>query len=718
MKPVTVLLLTMALAPVVVVSAQDQPGIEQIAAKWRCKFCPFDEQLGLHGEVEGGLGYVSDDSFKRGEYNGLHEEGVYLIGNADLSYLGEDAQYWDLIVEDLGLDSRYIYTETGEQGKYSLHLEYDEIPHFIYDTSETPFRGIGGNVLTLPPSWVPAPSTSGFTELANTLQPVDIKTQRKKLGVGGSMIAGKGWELTSSYTHERQDGLKTTGAAIGANFATSTATILPLPVDYTTHQLDVASQYSVADYQIKFGYYGSFFENSNRFLTWQNPFANPTDPVGSGSLSQPPDNQFHQLYFNGGYEISEQTRATAHVAIGRMLQDEDLLPYTVNPALQPPSLTGPLFPLPRDSADARIDTYTMDLGLLSNIDDKLRLSGKLRYQEQDNRTPREAYDYVIGDTAVVQSADAESNLPYGFKTNTVELAGTYRLAKRARLLAGIDYQTYARTFQEVEETDEHTLWSKITFRPGDTLDVTVKLTHSDRDGDAYQPVLQINPPQNLLLRKFNLADRQRNEVNVSASFGMGEMTSVGLSADYAEDDYSDSEIGLRESDDVAYILDLTLALTEDISAYGFYTREEMNSELAGASAFSPPDTATQSDWSESSRDEIDTIGVGFTWWNVIEGKLDIGGDYTYSSSTGSVDVDPGTAFPDVTARIATLELDIDYHVEEHTTTRLSVTYEEFDARDWSTDGVDVDTIPQVLSLGQSTPSYADYVVGLSVRHRF
>jgi hypothetical protein len=208
MKPVTVLLLTMALAPVVVVSAQDQPDIEQTTAKWRCKFCPFDEQLGLHGEVEGGLGYVSDDSFKRGEYTGLHEEGVYLIGNADLSYLGEDAQYWDLIVEDLGLDSRYLYTETGEQGKYSLHLEYDEIPHFIYDTSETPFSAVGSDLLTLPPSWVPAPSTRGFAELANTLQPVDIETQRKKLGVGGSMIAGKGWELTTNYTQERQDGLK------------------------------------------------------------------------------------------------------------------------------------------------------------------------------------------------------------------------------------------------------------------------------------------------------------------------------------------------------------------------------------------------------------------------------------------------------------------------------------------------------------------------------
>jgi hypothetical protein len=72
----------------------------------------------------------------------------------------------------------------------------------------------------------------------------------------------------------------------------------------------------------------------------------------------------------------------------------------------------------------------------------------------------------------------------------------------------------------------------------------------------------------------------------------------------------------------------------------------------------------------------------------------------------------------VTTRIATVELDVDYHVEEYTTTRLSLTYEEFDARDWATDGVDVDTIPQVLSLGQSTPSYADYVVGLSVRHRF
>ena len=44
---------------------------------WICKYCVFEE--GWSGEVEGGAGYVSDDSYKFGEYNGLQDKGAYPV---------------------------------------------------------------------------------------------------------------------------------------------------------------------------------------------------------------------------------------------------------------------------------------------------------------------------------------------------------------------------------------------------------------------------------------------------------------------------------------------------------------------------------------------------------------------------------------------------------------------------------------------------------------
>ena len=569
--------------------AQTQvPDVEKITQEWKCKFCPFEGEQGFHGEVEAGAGYVSDDSFKFGEYTGLTEKGGYFVGNAYLRYRGEEAKYWNIEADNIGLESRYLNVEGGKQGKYKLSLEYNEIPHFIDDTSQTPFLGVGGTVLTLPPSWVPAPSTSGFTDLANSLRPVDIETKRKKLGVGASVIPRKHWAFTTKYTRETKEGLESIGGAIGANFATAKATILPNPVDYITHQVDLITSYATSRHQTKFGYYGSFFENDNRFLTWQNPFVDPSDPTNSGSLSQPPENEFHQLYFSGGYQVSPKNRITTHFAIGRMLQDDQFLPYTVNPSLQPPSPTGPLFPLPRSSADARVNTYAANVALLSSINDKLRLTGRYTYEELENETPRAAYDYVIADTAVVSSANAPSNLPYSFKKQTLELSGNYLLLKRATLLAGLDYENYERTFQAVADSDEYAIWAKLTLQPSDKVDLALKLSRADRNGDSYELVPQTSPPQNPLMRKFNMADRERDQGDLYATFLVTEKLTIGFSTDYAKDDYNDTKVGLIKSKDVGYTLDLTLVPREDISIYGFYTRETIESKQRGASAFIAP----------------------------------------------------------------------------------------------------------------------------------
>jgi hypothetical protein len=57
--------------------AQIPEGVD--ISDWICKYCVFEE--GWSGEVEGGAGYVSDDSYKFGEYNGLQDKGAYPVAN-------------------------------------------------------------------------------------------------------------------------------------------------------------------------------------------------------------------------------------------------------------------------------------------------------------------------------------------------------------------------------------------------------------------------------------------------------------------------------------------------------------------------------------------------------------------------------------------------------------------------------------------------------------
>jgi hypothetical protein len=138
---------------------------------WECEYCAFEK--GFSGEVEVGAGYVSDDSYKFGEYNGLHDDGPFPIGNATARYRDENANYLDLRVRDLGINTRSADIEGGRQGKYKLFLEYDEIPHYISDSAKTPYRG--NDTLRLPSNWVTAGSTAGMTELGASLHDADLK---------------------------------------------------------------------------------------------------------------------------------------------------------------------------------------------------------------------------------------------------------------------------------------------------------------------------------------------------------------------------------------------------------------------------------------------------------------------------------------------------------------------------------------------------------------
>ena len=101
--------------------------------------------------IEVGAGYVSEDSFKFGEYNGLFNKGLFGIFNLDLSgggaYGSGDPTRWRLVGTDLGLDTRNVAAEYGEQGRFRINLGFDELRRMRSDTYQTPFLGAGSDTL-------------------------------------------------------------------------------------------------------------------------------------------------------------------------------------------------------------------------------------------------------------------------------------------------------------------------------------------------------------------------------------------------------------------------------------------------------------------------------------------------------------------------------------------------------------------------------------------
>src|SRR6476619_2326519 len=93
-----------------------------------------------------GAGYVNKDSAKFGEYNGLDQKGAFAIIDFNLrGGSADEATRWKITGTDLGLDTRAVKAEFGQQGRFRIDAGYDSIIKNRSDTYQTPYLGVGGN---------------------------------------------------------------------------------------------------------------------------------------------------------------------------------------------------------------------------------------------------------------------------------------------------------------------------------------------------------------------------------------------------------------------------------------------------------------------------------------------------------------------------------------------------------------------------------------------
>lgn len=680
----------------------DEQGAEEQAldtSRWRCRLCPFES--GWSGSVTAGAGYVSDDSFEFGDYTGLEEQGVYPILGGEVRYRGEDAGYLELSADNLGLESRSARIEGGRQGSYRLYLEYDNLPHYIADDAETVYRGSGSSNLTLPGGWTRGDTTADMTALDGSLHGEDIEQERETIGLGAGVKQGDNWRYNLDYRRFTQEGNRVQGG----NFLLRSS-LLVMPVDYVTEEMDASVGYVTDRWQLELAYHGSFFTNNDESVTWDNAFASVTSGDDRGRMSTPPDNSFNQLLLSGAWRPDNDWLSTsARVAYGRMEQNEDYLPSTINPTISSPAL-------PRDSLDGRVDTLTANARARAVPWRPLSITGEVYYDERDNRTPRDEYVQVMTDQYV---ADTRSNRPYSFEKTGASLDADYRVLPRLTLSAGAGREDYERTYQEVERTRTDKYSAGLRTGPWADVQLRLRQTREDREGTDDYETLDLMPAENPRLRKYHLADRVRDVTSANISWSPSAWANVGLSADYAEDDYDDSDIGLTGATDVSYGLDVSLVPAEDMTAYGFVAHQRIDSDIDGR------DNVTGAPWSAQLTDVIRSVGIGGEIRDFLRDGLDLGLDLTYTRSRGETDMDKrGVAppFPDLESDLRSIGLFTNYRVSETTSLRLDYRYEKYRTKDFYYDDVAPDTISNVLTLGRESPDYDVHVIGLSARYRF
>ncbi len=443
--------------------------------------------------VEVGAGYVSASSFKFSEYNGLQNQTALNFGRFDLrggaTFDSGSAWRWRIQGTNPGLETRNFLAEFGSQGKFRFQFGYEEILANRSDTNQTMYLGAGTNELTLPTNWlkpvVPqinsninfrsfdpiagtgsvynsagvltAPTAAQLALLASIratdvpdFHNVDLATKRTRIDAGFSYSPTDDVDIPVSFREEHKSGRKALGAV--SSQVNENAVILPDPIDSDTEQANVIVNYRRKQLVLTGSYYGSFFNNNIKSMSWQDV----ADPRKYTTMATEPSNQSNQLSLTAGYKMSAKVKLVATGSYGRNTQNQAYLdPMTTA------SDGATTFALPVGSLNGLVVTSGVNVKLTAKATKKLNFTAAYKFDDRDNQTPIHTYLFQDANEAksgvspfaglyglpanLGSNTNIYSNRAYSKQTNQVNLQTEYALTKKQYVEAGYDWQRLDRS---------------------------------------------------------------------------------------------------------------------------------------------------------------------------------------------------------------------------------------------------------------------------------
>jgi len=188
---------------------------------------------------------------------------------------------------------------------------------------------------------------------------------------------------------------------------------------------------------------------------------------------------------------------------------------------------------------------------------------------------------------------------------------------------------------------------------------------------------------------------------------------INLNYFKASSDYEKSPLGLQQSEDQSYTINLNYAAGSRLNFYAFYTRDEIDADMVNATSIS----ATP--WNAVTRDLITTAGLGLS--ASLNDKSSIGFDFVSCTAKGDISVqttldeDP---FRPLRTDLSNATVHYDHEVNEHWGYKLFAEYEKYSSRDWAIDDLGVDGIDSVLTMGLQSPDYSGWYLRVQANYRF
>jgi hypothetical protein len=605
------------------------------------------------GSVEaGGIHTGGDDRSQGFRANKDLRSGLYVNNFAFAAEKPKDARFAEAVGGGLGRNDQFYRFQFGRYNDWKVTGFYDETPQLFTASYRSLWNGLGSGSLTLS-SLTPggtANAATTQTNIQNVLAATgnsELEVIRRKAGLRFDTNLDDFWKFYASFTNDKRKGSQPFGAVFGGGGGGGNIEI-PQSIDYETRDFLAGVQFSDSVSSFNFRVSASFFRNDIDTMTFQNPlFVTLNGSTGlspttftQGRFDLAPNNEHYNVKGEYARKLPDLYRGnlTATVALGTMRQNDNLIAPTEFPLTGGTVTVGgtslanvwnTTAALSRQSADVRIDTRLVDLGLSLKPANALDVKGKVRYYETINSNQYQscnpltgqwgrllndgsglslaaasganpnAYNAANCDLAAAQALNLAPtvgnvpirSVPYDYKQLNPSLAADYRLGRTSSVNAAIEREIYRREFRERDRTWEDKL--KIGYVERGALDGTIRLSYehdrrrgSEYNSNPYEPFLSAGlgpaPTTDTLnvasffhsigqFRSFDLADRDQNILNGRVNYALRQDLdgAVTLQLKDAKFPAQYGRTGHQKSNSVTF--DLSYQSGSTAVLYGFYS---------------------------------------------------------------------------------------------------------------------------------------------------
>jgi MtrB/PioB family decaheme-associated outer membrane protein len=563
-------------------------------------------------------------------------------------------------------DQRYV----GEyqNGKVTLSFQWDQVPLWISRDTRTLFavdtpgvlrvddgiqRGIETGQFQLADVVGQAASfelksrrdTAAFKLLYSPRQDVDVKLQLKSASRSGTMP----W---------------------GASFGFFNAVEVPAPIDTRTTDAVAGVEWAEPWGSLRVGYDGSWFNNHIPTLTWDNPLkltdsTSPTAYQGGtggaqGRAALWPDSTLHAITTAGSLKLPARTSVAGNVSVGTWRQNATLLPFTINSAI-------PAIPLERATAEGDARTLAMNYTVTSRPSKYVWLNTRFRYYDFDNRTPVLPVEHYVRLDQVLEEHEGGSK-PRGYTRSNLDIDTSFTPVPFTAVRVGYGRNWTDRTFRIFDRTTEDVYRASVDGTHFGWLTLRAIIERSLRNGSGFQEMVLVEANEQLRVRHFDIADRDRTRVTGLVQVTPIPAVSLTASAANGKEDYKHSGLGLRDNENRSYVISTDFSPSERVGAGVSYTIDRyaalQNSREFGAN-----------DWSLDSDDNVHAITANLDLLKIAsKTEARFAYNFTRSKATYVYLTPPGSAIsapaqlPRILNELHTGTADVRYFL----TTRLAI----------------------------------------------